>query len=167
MSAGSLRLFFFLTGCDVCLFREECGIIYHKAIFPAAPKSSVAVAMPKALKTRLIVGSEIVLAPFSIFGICALCTPIRKPSSVCVMCWAMRVLRIVSPTRSAWTSALSWASIDSRSGVPLSPQSLSRMSSAGMSFICGMVYCPPKISPPLSIQLVSFCLSYLASFVQL
>ena len=44
---------------------EECGLIYHKATFPAIPKSRVAVEIPKALNTRLIVGM-LILYPRSI-----------------------------------------------------------------------------------------------------
>lgn len=42
---------------------------YHNAILPAIPKSRVAVAIPKAWNTRLIVGNVITLVPFSNFEI--------------------------------------------------------------------------------------------------
>ena len=49
-----------------CLTRDATmPATYHKRILPAVPKSSVAVAMPKARKTRQMTGSVIGLRPLS------------------------------------------------------------------------------------------------------
>ena len=70
---------------------------YQSATLPAAPKSRVAEAIPKARNTRLRVGKVIIVCPFSNLEICARCTPIRSPSSSCVSFWACLALRIASP----------------------------------------------------------------------
>ena len=114
---------------------------YHNAIFPATPKSSVAVATPRAWNTRLMVCREIGVRPFSSLDICALCTPMRSPSSSWVSFWARRVLRIASPKQYEFNSALSFASIASRLGVPSFPQTSSTTSDSGVNFICAMITC--------------------------
>ena len=71
---------------------------YHKATLPPMPKSRVAVDMPNARNTRLIVESVGEQRPFSNLHICERFTPIFSPSSSCVrLCW-MRTFLIASPT---------------------------------------------------------------------
>ena len=55
--------------------------LYHKATLPAIPKSSVAVVMPNALKTRLIVERVIELLPLSNLHIWERFTPTLSPNS--------------------------------------------------------------------------------------
>ena len=83
--------------CLTWCYSISITLYHHKATLPAIPKSSVAVAIPNAWKTRLSVGSVIVLFPFSKREICARCTPIRSPSYSWVRFCALRALRIASP----------------------------------------------------------------------